>query len=570
MMFRILMQAAPSVVVWFILARPCQAHFLWLASTGDAKECRAVAFFGENAWDRNYHLPDSLRELKLNHRTEKTDTALATSFVEDDSLVGLRSVDSIRGKGVLETSCQYGVYGGGLLIYYSKHYLSTSPDEWPQITRSKQRLDLVPRIGAHNNQIELQVFWDGLPARKTVVSFVSPDSPATEQTTDDQGKVRFSDLPVGLLGFVANVNEKDLKGTIDNETYVGVSHYATLTLHHRGSGRPQVRGRRPATNGSAAHPASDATGKPAKPPTEVAIAQRQLPVPVASFGATVSDGWLYVYGGHIGEAHAHSRENLNSQFLRMSLEGTAACDQLPCDTPLQGLALVAHGGVIYRIGGMSARNAAGDPPNLHSSTDFARYDPETRLWTRLSPLPAGRSSHDAVVLGDRIYVVGGWNLTGAGDGEWHTDSLVIDLSASDLAWKPLPTQPFQSRALAAATWDGKLVAIGGMTAEHEITRAVWIYDPSSSTWMASEPLPGEGMNGFGVSAWNLNGELLVSGSNGKVYRLHSSTRWEEVATLAQPRFFHRLLPGPNGTLLAVGGASNRGHLNDIEVAFAGQ
>ena len=30
----------------------------------------------------------------------------------------------------------------------------------------------------------------------------------------------------------------------------------------------------------------------------------------------------------------------------------------------------------------------------------------------LAPLPEARSSHDAVVIGDKLYVVGGWTLSG--------------------------------------------------------------------------------------------------------------------------------------------------------------
>jgi hypothetical protein len=31
----------------------------------------------------------------------------------------------------------------------------------------------------------------------------------------------------------------------------------------------------------------------------------------------------------------------------------------------------------------------------------------------IAPLPAPRSSHDAVVLGNKLYVVGGWQLNGS-------------------------------------------------------------------------------------------------------------------------------------------------------------
>jgi hypothetical protein len=73
------------------------------------------------------------------------------------------------------------------------------------------------------------------------------------------------------------------------------------------------------------------------------------------------------------------------------------------------------------------------------------------------------------------------------------------------------------------------------------------------------------MQGFGVAAWNHAGQLYVSGSDGLVYRLNDADdQWEQVATLAQPRFFHRLVALPFSGLFAVGGASASGHLSDAE------
>src|SRR6185312_1219303 len=138
-----------------------------------------------------------------------------------------------------------------------------------------------------------------------------------------------------------------------------------------------------------------------------------LPEPVASFGAVVADGWLYVYGGHTGEEHEHSAANLSAHFRRIQLDGGEEWQDLPMQTHLQGLPLVAHGGKIYRVGGLNNRNATKkDAADPHSTDEFAEYDPVTNKWSALTPLPAARSSHNAAVIGDRLYVVGGWKLDG--------------------------------------------------------------------------------------------------------------------------------------------------------------
>jgi N-acetylneuraminic acid mutarotase len=75
---------------------------------------------------------------------------------------------------------------------------------------------------------------------------------------------------------------------------------------------------------------------------------------------------------------------------------------------LQGLALVAYGDRLIRIGGFTAANALGEDHDLRSQTDVASFDPATGQWTSMASLPESRSSLDAAVIGDTVYVVGGW------------------------------------------------------------------------------------------------------------------------------------------------------------------
>jgi hypothetical protein len=47
------------------------------------------------------------------------------------------------------------------------------------------------------------------------------------------------------------------------------------------------------------------------------------------------------------------------------------------------------------------------------------------------------------VIGDKLFVVGGWKLDGKGTaGAWHDTALVLDLAAEKPAWKSFP-QPFK-------------------------------------------------------------------------------------------------------------------------------
>ena len=171
------------------------------------------------------------------------------------------------------------------------------------------------------------------------------------------------------------------------------------------------------------------------------------------------------------------------------------------------------------------------------------------------------------MIDDQLYVVGGWKLSGDSDGEWLDQSWVFDFTKQDGEWRSLPSLPFRRRALAASHWEGKLVVLGGMNEDREISRVVECFDPARGQWSRLADFPGDGMSGFGVSAWNVAGNLYASGSEGVVYRLGSDGQsWTKVAELSRPRFFHRLLARDDAELLIIGGAplDEEGHLTDIE------
>jgi hypothetical protein len=537
------------------IAPSARAHFLWLKSDAPNDKPQAVLIFGESAADEAYHLPESLADVEIWCRTPEGErAALKTTRIENDDRVGLVApLPNAELPEVLEATREYGVYGDFLLTYYAKHIRAKSTEELNAAGASPElKLDIVPR--ATEDGVELTVLWDGKPKADADVNVkVDGENEEVEPQklkTDANGKVSIKAEGGGLVAVLANFYDSTKSGEHNGKKYTSAAHYATLTFRFQ---------KVAAAKTGAAKPTADAKSTSGIPP---------LPEPVSSFGGAVADGYLYVYSGHTGTEHDHSAANLSQNFRRVPLQGGKEWEQLPMQTPLQGLALVAHGGKLYRVGGMNARNATtDDKEDLHSTTEFAEYDPATRKWTALAALPAPRSSHNAVVIGDKLYVTGGWTLNGSRKGEWLDDSLVYDFSDPSTGWRQLPKQDFQRRALAAGQWNGKLAALGGMDEAAKISRRVDFFDPGTGKWSEGPELPGTGMSGFGVSAWSLGDELYVSGFNGRVFKLaDDGSKWEEVAKLAQPRFFHQLVPAatPNA-LLVVGGASRDGHLSDVEL-----
>ena len=352
----------------------------------------------------------------------------------------------------------------------------------------------------------------------------------------------------------------DAAGEDKGKKYQETRHYSTLTFQL-------------AAAENAPSPTSDSTSKTDpknKAAQPVDSPFPAMPAAVTSFGAAVADDWLYVYSGHTGTAHAHSKKNLSPSFARLNLQQPKAWEKLPMETPLQGLAMVAHGGKIYRIGGLDARNEPEAESDLHSRTEFSSFDPTTMKWSQLPPLPQPRSSHDAVVIDDKIYVAGGWNLQGgSANAVWFEDVLVFDLKAEQPAWKELCQAPFQRRALATAAMNGKLFVLGGIDVDGSLSQRVDVLELASLKWTKGPDLPvGENKgNGFGISAWAMPEGLFAAGMDGKLYQLQTNPdQWQAVLKLQAPRFFHRLLPAGKGRLLAIGGAGwGTGHLDSMEL-----
>jgi len=293
-----------------------------------------------------------------------------------------------------------------------------------------------------------------------------------------------------------------------------------------------------------------------------------LPKPVTSFGAAVSDGFVYVYGGHSGKPHSYSTESTTGQFLRLSLANPAKWEELPAGSAAQGVALVAHGGKLYRIGGMQPRNKPAEKTDAISLASVSRYDPQTKKWEDLPALPAGRSSHDAVVVSDTIYVAGGWCMNGGDkDSDWHKTGVKLDLKKEPLKWEAFD-QPFQRRALTMAAYDGKVCVIAGMTPEGSVVRTIDVYDPAKKAWSKIADIPGEGMNGFTPASVVLDGKLLVNPADGKIYRLNDKGAWDTAGEVKQARIVHRSVPISKNAILVLGGSAKGtivGVIESIEV-----
>lgn len=517
-----------TLLLFALAAVPVQAHFIWIVPDGP-EGTKAKVVFSEGLEPDDAVPVEKIAGTKLWGRDGAGKaTALDWKKTEHAYLVRVPDKDI----AVLGGVCQYGVIQRGkgkpfLLVYYPK-FIRGRVDAvkgWDKLV-----LEIVPQ-GAE----AFQVLFAGEPVADAEVVVLGPAAESKETLkTDAKGKFKLRSATPGLYGIRTRYVETKA-GDHEGKKYEEVRHYATLVF---GVAEDQPR---------------KATAKD--------LDYAPLSRAISSFGAAIADGWLYVYGGHCGKAHVYSTEDVLGTFRRLNLKDGKTWEDLPGGPALQGLAMVAYKGKLYRIGGLQPKNKPGEKADNHSLATCACYDPANRKWEELPDLPEGRSSHDAAVVDDKLYVVGGWKMNGADKKpDWHGTALVLDLTKKPLKWKSIK-QPFRRRALTAASHGGKVYVIAGLTDMGETSLAVNVYDPAKDTWATGPDIPGPQSNGFAPASCEVGGRLYVSTADGKLYRLsEKGDTWEPAGELKQPRYVHRMVAPSDNLLLVIGGASKTGNV----------
>ena len=409
------------------------------------------------------------------------------------------------------------------LIYHPKTIVGAAFGDQALIGGSTP-VELIPvgRPGA----LSFRLVAQGRTLPDAEVQIVLPDGSQTKVKTDAAGQTPpFAHY--GRFGAWARFFEP-LSGEWDGKRYEETRHYATLVV--------------------------DAL------PTAAQL-NTKLPEATSSFGAVAENGWLYVYGGHIARTHRYDENSVSGRFARLNL-ATRVWEELPGGPKLQGMNLAAYRGQIIRVGGMAPRNAPGQPPANYSVAEVARYDPATRQWSSLPPLPEPRSSHDVAVLGDTLVVAGGWQLRGPEPAIWATTTLTLNLADPQASWQSVP-QPFERRALIAAAYNGKMYLMGGILPSGAVSADVDIFDPQTGAWSKGPALPGAGTQTFAPAAAVAQGQLFVSLADGALVKLdRERNQWAE-AGFSSRRLAHRAV-GLGGRVWLLGGAEKGSNLDLME------
>ena len=180
-------------------------------------------------------------------------------------------------------------------------------------------------------------------------------------------------------------------------------------------------------------------------------------------------------------------------------------------------------------GGAGGGSAGADAGRADTTAHAAAASPAPRAgWTRLADMPAGVAKFGVAALGNRIYVVGGYDT--------RRSVMVYDVASN--TWSTAPNLVRGTDNVAALATTTRLYAVGG-----EAARSLQLLDPAARSWTLGPAIPTVrfasaaavlGTRLHVVGGWNTNNSASASLATHAVFDTVTQT-WGEAAPLATAR-----------------------------------
>ncbi|MDP9076084.1 MAG: hypothetical protein M3O71_01545 [Bacteroidota bacterium] len=190
--------------------------------------------------------------------------------------------------------------------------------------------------------------------------------------------------------------------------------------------------------------------------------------------------------------------------------------EIPADRRRGGAGEAAYNGKLYIVCGITHGHRSG------TNSMFDCYDPATDKWTSLPDAPHIRDHSMAVVVGDKLYAIGGRNtsLHDANNFMSFFDKVVLDVDCYDFKtgkWSTLDAKlPLGTGGGTAVNLDNKIYYIGGeratATKPNGPQKDVFVLDPSTQNQWAKAA--GLNMARNGVGGTVLDHKIYIAGGAG--------------------------------------------------------
>jgi N-acetylneuraminic acid mutarotase len=241
------------------------------------------------------------------------------------------------------------------------------------------------------------------------------------------------------------------------------------------------------------------------------------PVTMHHMQATSLDSKIYVldafdngqYPNQIPAPYAYSYDTQTDQWQQLA--------GLPADRRRGGAGAAAYKGKLYLVCGIKHGHNSG------TNNLFDEYDPVTNNWTALPDAPHIRDHSMAVVIGDKLYAIGGRNTSLHDPDNFMSffDKVVLEVDCYDFKtgkWTTLAAKlPQGTGGGTAVNLDGKLFYIGGERATATLPNGpqkdvyyLNVADPSAQ-WVTAAKL-NKARNGVGGTV--LNHKIYIAGGAG--------------------------------------------------------
>jgi len=298
-----------------------------------------------------------------------------------------------------------------------------------------------------------------------------------------------------------------------------------------------------------------------------------LPPSRSSFGAVRVGERIYISGGHQGAEHTYPPESFLDRLEYFDLNSNRWVTAAPRSVPCHGFGLATKGKFIYAFGGFAYSKH--HKPAWKSLDIVERYDTENDTWKVVAKLPRRRSSNVVAQLGDKVYLIGGWDATpkfeGDYDGTFHREIDVFDLATEtvsveqDLLPKPL------RRAFSGVVLGEEIILLGGLgkgATHFNLIDDVTSWNPRTKKWNEFPRLP---FATFAPAAGTIRGEIFVFGGMFKtgewsyeyvnhIFSLKKAKKsWLHTGRyLSETKAFSQVVPIDSGKLAVLGGHSYEG------------
>jgi N-acetylneuraminic acid mutarotase len=222
------------------------------------------------------------------------------------------------------------------------------------------------------------------------------------------------------------------------------------------------------------------------PATNTWTTKASMPTARSSFAIAVYQGKIYVIGGTIGSGDIYGQQLVtDANEVYDPLTDTWET-RTPLPTPRQDLGAETVNGKIVTLSGV--RHEALFITRRFGVTEV--YDPSMDSWSSKASIPTSVWDYASTIVDNKIYVLGGWNLTSSG---WSPANSNQVYNYSTDTWVNRTASKVAVARSATGTTTGDIASkriylLGGMD-QHNIKDLTQVYNPETNVWSFGKTMP---------------------------------------------------------------------------------